>query len=262
MRGHNFVFRTDVTRYYASIDHDILIAQLKQHVADTKVLDLLLQYMRRRIYHDGLYQDVKCGIPMGCPLSPLMGAIYLTPLDDRMWQAGACYIRFMDDWVVLAPTRWKLRAAVRRVNQTLAELKIEQHPDKTFVGRISRGFDFLGYRLSAAGVVGVAWPSVQSCVERINRLYEQGACALRIGQYVRRWWTWARSGIGCEFQLEIEAAALAGHRADVAAHYLSQLPDAEPYERRFRQRKVAPHPSASRQRLSVPGSGTSTAMSL
>jgi hypothetical protein len=32
------------------------------------------------------------------------------------------------------------------VNRALAELKVQQHPDKTFVGRISRGFDFLGYR--------------------------------------------------------------------------------------------------------------------
>jgi hypothetical protein len=28
-----------------------------------------------------------------------------------------------------------LRRAVRRVNQTLAELKVEPHPDKTFIGR-------------------------------------------------------------------------------------------------------------------------------
>ena len=68
-----------------------------------------------------------------------------------MAATGLFYARFMDDWVVLAPTRWKLRAAVRCVNQTLAELKVQQHPDKTFVGRISRGFDFLGYRFSAAG---------------------------------------------------------------------------------------------------------------
>jgi hypothetical protein len=32
--------------------------------------------------------------------------------------------------------RWKLRAAVRIVNETLAELKVEQHPNKTFIERI------------------------------------------------------------------------------------------------------------------------------
>jgi RNA-directed DNA polymerase len=32
------------------------------------------------------------------------------------------------------------------LNQTFAELKISLHPDKTFIGRIDKGFDFLGYR--------------------------------------------------------------------------------------------------------------------
>ena len=32
------------------------------------------------------------------------------------------------------------------VNQAFNRLKVEQAPDKTFIGKISRGFDFLGYQ--------------------------------------------------------------------------------------------------------------------
>jgi len=92
------------------------------------------------------------------------------------------------------PTRWKLRAAIRLVNETLAELKVEQHPDKTFVGRISRGFDFLGYVFSPTGLE-VASRAVEHCVERVAQLYERGADLLRIGAYVRCWKRWARSGL-------------------------------------------------------------------
>ena len=99
----------------------------------------------------------------------------------------------MDDWVVRAPTRWKLRTAIRHVNQILAELKVEQHPDKTFIGRISRGFDFLGYCFASAGLVGVAVQTVERFVERATRLYEQGADAIRIGEYVSKWLIWLRS---------------------------------------------------------------------
>ncbi len=60
-----------------------------------------------------------------------MGALYLTALDERMAQTGLFYARFMDDWVILAPTRWKLRKAVQIVNRTLNELRVEKHPDKT-----------------------------------------------------------------------------------------------------------------------------------
>jgi hypothetical protein len=153
---------------------------------------------------------------MGCPLSPLMGAIYLKPLDDRMapltraeqGRTGVFYVRFMDDWVVMAPTRWKLRSAVKCVNETMAELKMEQHPNKTFVGRISRGFDFLGYRISTAGLIGLAAQSVQQTTDRMSRLYEQGADDVRIGRYVRRWWAWVRGGICREFPPELLPVAL------------------------------------------------------
>jgi hypothetical protein len=37
-------------------------------------------------------------------------------------------------------------------------------------GRISRGFDFLGYGFSPSGIVGVGTQTVQRCVERMNRL--------------------------------------------------------------------------------------------
>ena len=56
----------------------------------------------------------------------------------------------MDDWVVLVPTRWKLRAAIRALNLVMAALRVRQHLDKTILGRIAREFEFLGYRCSAA----------------------------------------------------------------------------------------------------------------
>ena len=192
---HNgFVFRTDVQHYYASIRHDILHAQLAKHIDDPRLLDLLWQYLRRTVYDDGFYEDIEQGISLGCPLSPLMGALFLDVLDRRMEAGGLFYTRFMDDWVVLAPTRWKLRAAIRIANETLAELKVQQHPDKTFIGRIQRGFAFLGYQINAAGLFGLAPPTWQRFVERVRRLYEQGADAVRIGDYVRRWWLWVKSG--------------------------------------------------------------------
>ena len=48
-----------------------------------------------------------------------------------------------------------------RNDQVLAALRVAQHPDKTFVGKISRGFDFLGYRFASAGLIGVARQSAE-----------------------------------------------------------------------------------------------------
>ena len=65
-----------------------------------------------------------------------------------MEKSGLFHVRFMDDILVLTPSRWKLRRAVDAVNEMLARLGLDKHPDKTFVGRIEKGFDFLGYHFS------------------------------------------------------------------------------------------------------------------
>jgi RNA-directed DNA polymerase len=91
-----FIFRTDVKQYYANIDHGVLEGLLRQHIKEEPVLRLLQGYMQRTVY-DGVYETKTLGISLGCSLSPLMGALYLKPLDDRMHGLGLFYARFMDD---------------------------------------------------------------------------------------------------------------------------------------------------------------------
>ena len=83
------------------------------------------------------------------------------------------------------------------INQTLNELKVEKHPDKTFIGRIAKGFDFLGYSFEPKGL-SVAPKTLANFLERKTQLYEQGATVRRIGFYVRCWWIWVRAGIAHE----------------------------------------------------------------
>lgn len=78
---------------------------------------------------------------------PPDGGLYLRPLDAVTEETGLFYARYMDDWIVTAPSRWKLR-------------------------RAERGFDFLSYRFTPDGL-GVAEKTVQRFVERATRLYEQ-----------------------------------------------------------------------------------------
>ncbi|NET60801.1 MAG: reverse transcriptase [Symploca sp. SIO2E6] len=191
---HPFVFRTDVKGYYASINHRILMDIVGKYVRDDAVLRLLWGYLRRYVSDGGEFIDITQGISLGCPLSPLMGALFLKPLDDRMAELGCFYVRYMDDWVILAPTRWKLRKAIKATNQVMSELRVVKHPLKTFIGRVARGFDFLGYWFSPAGL-GIARKTVERMVENMRRLYEQGAPDERIDAYFQRWCRWVTGGI-------------------------------------------------------------------
>ncbi|NEQ70232.1 MAG: hypothetical protein F6K21_33025 [Symploca sp. SIO2D2] len=123
-----------------------------------------------------------------------MGALFLKPLDDRMARLGCFYVRYVDDWVILAPTRWKLRQAIKAVNEEMAALLVVKHPDKTYIGRVARGFEFLGYWFSPQGL-SVAGKTVARMVEKVRRLYELGVSDEGILSYLVRWQRWVLAGL-------------------------------------------------------------------
>ncbi len=87
-----------------------------------------------------------------------------------------------------------MRKAIKATNQVMSELRVVKHPDKTFIGRVARGFDFLGYWFSPAGL-GIAGKTVERMVENMLRLYEHGAPYERIEAYFLRWCRWVKGGI-------------------------------------------------------------------
>ena len=127
-------------------------------------------------------------------MSPLLGAFYLMELDWEMEKLNVKYFRYMDDILILAPTRWRLRKAIRVLNQTFNKLKLEKHPDKTRIGRIEQGFDFLGYHFERKGIT-LAKKTVMNFIVKALRLYEQEPPhnkIRRLGEYMKRWIIWVK----------------------------------------------------------------------
>jgi hypothetical protein len=103
---------------------------------------------------------------------------------------------FRRSWAAQAETRWKLKKAIRVLNRTFGDLKLAKHPDKTAMGRVTRGFDFLGYHLTPTGL-SLAAQTLAHCAGKALRLYEQEPPPLRVrrlGEYLSRWHGWALSG--------------------------------------------------------------------
>ncbi len=77
---NRFVLKTDVRSYYDSIDHERLLDRLSVVIKDHRVLNLVVQYLKRTSERGGLYWEHTKGIPLGCPLSPIIGAFFLKEL--------------------------------------------------------------------------------------------------------------------------------------------------------------------------------------
>ncbi len=77
-------------------------------------------------------------------------------------------------------------------------MQLAKHPDKTYIGRIEKGFDFLGYHFWP-GKLGVAKKTIENFMTRINQLYEQKREKPKgdstLSEYVRRWVRWVRAGL-------------------------------------------------------------------
>ena len=56
-------------------DLEILFSLVAEYVWDPVVLDKVCQYLRQFVSDGGIYVDIERGISLGCPLSPLMGAL-------------------------------------------------------------------------------------------------------------------------------------------------------------------------------------------
>ncbi len=169
----SFVYRTDIRGYYRNIDKTQLQCHIQIYVPDPVLLSLLYQYLHYSVEDGGEIYTPTQGICRSCSLSPLFGASLLYHVDKHFdEQKGIFYARYMDDFLLLTRSRWPLRHGVKQLHEFLNLGGFETHPDKTQLGRIEHGFDWLGVWFSAAEPT-IAPRAIANYHATRLRLYEQ-----------------------------------------------------------------------------------------
>ena len=69
------------------------------------------------------------------------------------------------------------------------------HATKRCIGKLSNGFDFLGYRVVPGRRLRTSAEGRRRFTEKFRRLYEQGADNRRLWRYAERWCRWRRAGL-------------------------------------------------------------------
>lgn len=144
--GGAYVVKCDVKSYFASIQHDILMRQIERVVECPRTLALL-----RTVFSGYGFDGV--GLPVGALTSQLAANILLDELDHRIkdnWGVRE-YVRYMDDFVLIAPDRRTARAWLDAIGDELARLGLRLNP-KSGYWPIRRGVDFCGYRIYATHI--------------------------------------------------------------------------------------------------------------
>lgn len=189
---YKYVIKSDVASYYETTNHSNLMQEIKKIIKVKKVISLIQQYLKRCDILDGETPFSKPRYTQGQLIISTYGCLSLEIPVDAVVEKDCAYVRYMDDWAILTKTRCSLRCMVKKMHGVIQALKFKLAKDKTFIGKIGRGFDFLGYRFSNEGIIGLAARTIQNFLQRIAKLYEQNAGDLRISQYVRNWTAWVQ----------------------------------------------------------------------
>lgn len=136
-----WVLKGDIRKFFASIDHEILINILKDYISDENIIWLLTKVI------DSFQAENGKGLPLGNLTSQLFANVYLNEFDRFIKHRikAKFYIRYADDFVILSDDRAWLENQVPVIKEFLwARLNLEVHPNKLFIKTMSSGVDFLG----------------------------------------------------------------------------------------------------------------------
>jgi retron-type reverse transcriptase len=135
--GTQYCLKFDVSKFYPSMNHDILLSLIKKKIKCLDTLALLEEAIRSTD-----------GVPIGNYLSQYFGNIYLNEFDHWIKEEKGIryYIRYCDDGVILHSDKEYLKQLKVEIEDYFSSLKLKLNP-KTAIFPVDRcGIDFLGYR--------------------------------------------------------------------------------------------------------------------
>lgn len=141
-----WALKLDIKQFFASVDHEILLALVQRKVYDPRIMQLI-EIIVRSFHSD---QGAGKGVPIGNLTSQIFANIYLSELDYFVKRTlrERYYFRYADDFLFLHPDKSHLEQICLKVDEFVRErLKLTLHPRKIILRKYNQGIDWLGYVL-------------------------------------------------------------------------------------------------------------------
>ena len=137
-----WVLKCDIRKFFASIDHGILLEILRDRIGDEEVVRLLQKII------ESFHSVPGVGLPLGNLTSQLLVNIYMNEFDQwvKHMLRIKYYIRYADDFVFMSDDKEALEVVRQKSKAFLTHrLKLSLHPSKVFLTTLASGVDFLGW---------------------------------------------------------------------------------------------------------------------
>lgn len=168
--GYEWVVEGDIEACFDSIEHKLVIEEVRRRVTDRRVINLCKAFLRAGVLTElGQLKRSVTGTPQGGIISPLFANLALTCLDrhfETAWHEMAGprnrgrevrrrnglpnyrLIRYSDDFVLMVSgTGAQAEDLQRHTAEVLARSGLTLSADKTLVTHVDEGFEFLGFRI-------------------------------------------------------------------------------------------------------------------
>ena len=119
-QGYTRAVVLDLSRYFDTLNHTILLNLLRKQVKDERVIQMVKRYLKGGVMENGVVTETEEGSPQGGNLSPLLANVYLNEFDWEFHRRGVPCIRYADDIVLLAKSE---RAAERLLESSTKYLE-------------------------------------------------------------------------------------------------------------------------------------------
>ena len=176
-----YVLKIDISKYFYNINHNIMINMVSEKIKDKRVLDMLkvildttdndyvnktiLSVVNREIYKvnklnistiekEKLIKELKSiplyrkgyGLPIGNMSSQILAVFFLNKVDHFIKEklGCKCYIRYMDDLVILGNDKEELKNVFENVSKYIESFDLNVN-NKSGIYSLSDGVNFLGY---------------------------------------------------------------------------------------------------------------------
>jgi len=150
--GYRIAVDMDLSKFFDTVNHDVLMHRVARRVRDKRVLRLIGKYLRAGVEVNGRLKSTLKGVPQGGPLSPLLANIVLDDLDQKLEMRGHRFVRYADDFVILVKSQRageRVMLSIRRFLERKLKLKVNEKKSRVAPTDQSNflGFTFKGTKI-------------------------------------------------------------------------------------------------------------------
>lgn len=145
--GYRFQIDIDLEKFFDTVNHDVLMEQVKRRVKDKSLLSLLGKFLRAGVSIEGRLHPTRCGVPQGSPVSPILSNILLDVLDKELEKRGHKFVRYADDLAIFVKSKRAGDRVMSSVCRYLEQkLKVKVNKTKSKVSRVADS-SVLGFKI-------------------------------------------------------------------------------------------------------------------